>query len=208
MKARTIGQVAFGLGFVWTAMLACSSSTSGGGSSSGGLEAGADTSNGGPDGAAGETVSCANYCTKIAAKCTGANAMYTDDAQCQKACGFMTQGTYGDTADSVGCRQYHAGNTPLETHCPHAGPFGGDVCGEHCDAFCEIAVGACPTAFADAASCKAACAAWTRDTSTPVSSAGPTSGNTFDCRAYHLTAALQNATTHCPHIVDASPVCK
>jgi hypothetical protein len=187
---------------------ACSSSTAGGSSSSGGTDSGAEASSGGTDSAPGETVSCANYCAKIASKCTAANVQYTDDAQCQKACGFLTQGSFADAADSVGCRQYHAGNTPPETHCPHAGPFGGDVCGKHCDAFCQIAAGACSGTFTDLPACATACAGWTRDTTTPVGPNAPQSGNTFDCRAYHLSAALVNPTVHCPHIVDASPVCK
>ena len=138
---------------------------------------------------------------------------------CATVCAALPLGTAADTGgqDSVGCRTYHANNTPPATHCPHAGAFGDEVCGNHCDTFCEIDIAACGSGagkpFADLAACKTACAGWARS-ATKVNAAQPTSGNTFDCRAWHLlkaTDAAANLTLHCPHTKDvqgANDPCK
>jgi hypothetical protein len=118
-------------------------------------------------------------------------------------------------------------------HCWHAGPYGWGVCGTQCADFCQLAVDYCsPAAGFDAAAppyaaladCLGACpnfapaldagnAIVAPDGSAGSGSytgAGPTSGNTRDCREYHLGAALQSSALqqiHCQHPGDASPTC-
>ena len=150
---------------------------------------------------------CALYCGAIEANCTGANAQYVDDADCKTVCAALPPGSgVGATADDIACREYHASLavTNPTTHCPHAGPFGGSACGQPCDAFCIIDVAVCGSGagkpYADLDSCKTACAAYARGSQ--VNAAGPSSGNTFDCRAWHLLKAAQspaNAETQCPY---------
>jgi hypothetical protein len=182
------------------------------------------------------TVSCDNYCTTITANCTGTNAQYASKDHCNKVCAFFTLGTAADTAnDTVGCRQYHAGaaaGAPA-THCPHAGPYGGDgIKGEQCvpagdtgqtaacDTFCEIMQGNCKGGaqqFADVAACKTACGAWANKATETYGEQAPQSStvgsaDSFNCRSYHLMAASTGvagvAATHCPHAGAAvSAVC-
>jgi hypothetical protein len=206
-----------------------SSSSGDTGASSSGSDTGASSS-GGDAGA----LSCASYCAKIgsnakAGTCTAGNTQYATNDQCLHVCGLLTLGAASDTGgDTIGCRQYHAGNTPAATHCPHAGPFGGDpvageVCvpagdsgtGEACDVFCEIAQANCTGTnkqFADIPTCKAACAGFTNDATKTYGYGALPSGNTFNCRTYHLLAAstgvAADAVTHCPHIVPGSVVCQ
>jgi len=74
---------------------------------------------------------CADYCTEYLANCTADLNLYKDEADCLDQCSHWYPGTAADTAgDTVGCRLYHAevALTDDETHCPHAGPGGADVC--------------------------------------------------------------------------------
>lgn len=170
------------------------------------------TEGGGGDG--GETVSCANYCAKIKTACTAGDSQYISDAACLAMCGAMTPGTYAEGADSVGCRQYHAGNLPASVHCPHAGSHGGGVCSgaSRCAAYCKINLALCTgnnAAYADEAACVTACTGWNYTAGNEV---GLTSGDSFNCRMYHLQAALDGVaaslTTHCPHTAAASATCQ
>jgi hypothetical protein len=157
-----------------------------------------------------ESLSCASYCAKVTSNCSGSLAQYADQAECLRMCPRLPLGATGDQGtNSVACRQYHAGNTPPATHCPHAGAYGGGVCGQRCEAFCAIALATCigdagpPDSgpLASNAACMAECALWNAtDPSTP---SGPTTGNTLACREYHLRAANgtgpTSAQVHCPH---------
>jgi hypothetical protein len=112
-------------------------------------------------------------------------------------------GTAGDVnGNTLACHQYHVdlatGGDAVakDTHCPHASPSGGGVCGTTCDAFCSAAVATCGTEYADAAACSTACAGFA------AGAAGATSGDSLACRQYHVglaTTSSANADTHCPH---------
>jgi hypothetical protein len=88
--------------------------------------------NGGGVCSAADAPKCADYCTAYLANCTGDNNAYKNEADCLDQCSHFYPGEKGATeGDSVGCREYHAGNPALsdpDTHCPHAGPGGGGVC--------------------------------------------------------------------------------
>ena len=153
---------------------------------------------------------CASYCASITAACTGENAQYADEAACVSYCVEGAQlpiGAVADTAgNTVGCRTYHAGVAALSessaaTHCDHAGPSGGDVCGGWCDNYCHLAQSNCTgdtTLFDSAESCATACEAFAGD-----GSPGDVTGDTVQCRIYHLGAAGSDlagaAALHCPH---------
>ena len=194
-----------------------SQADSGGGTDSGGN---ADTG-GGTDTGAGEgglAVSCANYCNIIGTNCTGTNKEYIDNATCLAMCANMEPGTAGATSgDTLACRQYHAGaaagNAAL--HCRHAGYTGADVCGtSHCTAFCKQDIAECGTQttppYASQSACETACANYTYDSAAGGDTA-LTSGNTMQCRIYHLEAAFAGGaatTTHCPHTGATSATCQ
>jgi hypothetical protein len=142
---------------------------------------------------------CATYCTKIQANCTATNAQYSSSADCMASCSHFPVGAAADTSgNTLGCRIYHAGNAMADptTHCIHAGPSGGGVCGMPCEGFCSLVTAECPTQYPTANTCATDCAAYA---ATPPYSSNVTSGNNLSCRIYHATAASTDPTTHCPH---------
>jgi hypothetical protein len=151
-------------------------------------------------------ISCDNYCTLAMLNCTATNAIYVDKGTCLSMCANMTLGTAPDTSnDTVACRQSYAQAAAMNpsTNCPIAGLTGGDTCGtSHCKAWCAQDVAVCgTTAFATKAACETACASFTYSTTSGDIAA--TTGNTMNCRIYHVEKAAQNAgalkATHCPH---------
>ena len=158
--------------------------------------------------------SCADYCTAIMANCSADRAQYADTTQCMNSCAGFTAGVSGTTSgNSVACRTYHAGAAQSDpvTHCVHAGPGGAGVCGTDCEGFCTIAQKVCTdqnAQFASVQACTSMCASFKVGNAYSIKE---TSGDSIACRLYHVTVASKdaaNATTHCPHIVAASPVCK
>lgn len=199
--------------------------TAGSGGSTGGA-GGTGGSTGGAGGTGGSmsSLSCADYCSSVQTACANdAGAMtfyqqYGDEASCMAVCATFPIGTEGQMdSNTLGCRTYHAGaaaNGP-GTHCPHAGPLGGGVCGtDECDNFCSIAIAVCgdhaskPYDGVDA--CKTACMAFA-DTATVPYATNVTDGDSLACRMYHLTVAAvsdANKDTHCAHIAAVSDTCK
>jgi hypothetical protein len=165
-----------------------------------------DTGSPQPDAAAdaGTPVSCDDYCTTIQQACGPADggpeslAQYYDVTNCKTTCALWPPGVFNDTANSVGCRQYHA-HAALQNpvvHCPHAGPGGGGLCGQRCEdycflvgAWCTVARGASPP-YSNNADCLAACAAY------PYNAAGPdydeNAISTLNCLDYHLRESLSD----------------
>ena len=162
--------------------------------------------------ASGNAPTCATYCAKIEMNCTasgdgGGNAQYADTATCTSYC--MTAagwpaGMIGDTSgNTIGCRLYHAGAAAADpvTHCPHAGPTGGNVCGTWCEHYGQLMAKNCTgsNAVYDAATCMTKCA-----TIPTTGQPNDTTGNTIQCRIYHLGAAAGDPVLHCPHAKTAT----
>lgn len=153
---------------------------------------------------------CTAYCNTIETNCTGNNDQYVSIEACLASCAGLPDGAAADTSgNTVGCRTYHAGaamGSPA-VHCPHAGPGGAGACGNNCDGFCTIALAVCTgpnQVYASLNQCMTECAGF--PTSPPYSTA-VTSGDSFACRLYHLTAASVDPAGHCSHIPAGSPVC-
>ena len=158
--------------------------------------------------AGGSTPTCAAYCAKVQMNCTagsgdgGGHEQYADVATCTSYCMTAADwpaGMTGDTSgNTIGCRLYHAGAAAADptTHCPHAGPTGGNVCGSWCENYCQLMAKNCTGANAvyDAATCMTKCA--TIPTSGQVND---TTGNSIQCRIYHLGVAASDPATHCAH---------
>jgi hypothetical protein len=209
----------------------CGSDTGTGttGTGGGGTGGGASTSTTGTGGSGSGTTSstgtgtpatldCASYCTEVMANCTGANAQYKTKDSCMGVCAAFPVGKIEDKGgDTLGCRLYHGGANAVsapDVHCAHAGPTGGDkdvtdategMCGEGCEAFCEIALAVCTGAnvqYKDKPTCMTECKTFKADVATY--STADTATNDFGCRMYHLSVAAtdpMSATAHCPHIV-------
>jgi hypothetical protein len=184
----------------------------------GSMSSSSSTGSGGTGGGAG--LSCEAYCTTIMAGCTADNAQYPSQDSCVASCAGFPEGTAADMGgNTLGCRTYHAGVADdsaanATAHCHHAGPSGGDgTCGMNCEGFCSVAMAVCTGANAQwntADECNTDCTAFMFDPTNTFDVTNDTSGNTYNCRLYHLTNAARDAasaTTHCPHIVTASPVC-
>lgn len=161
-----------------------------------------------------QQLDCNTYCTGITATCKDGNKQYfgTNDAEqianCNTICGSFNVGAFNDGMDSLGCRTYHleaasVDQAAADMHCEHAGPLGGAICGtDERKNFCALATDICPALFPAGDLCETDIAAI--DVATPYNQ-GITAGNSLACRMYHLTAAVTDATMHCPHADGAAP---
>jgi hypothetical protein len=157
--------------------------------------------------ASGNAPTCAAYCAKVEMNCTASDGgtsheQYASVSDCNTYCTTAAAWPAGATGDqsgnTIGCRLYHAGAAAADpvTHCPHAGPTGGDVCGTWCDNYCQLMAKNCTGANAvyTAAMCMSKCAM------IPTSgNVNDTTGDSIQCRIYHLGAAATDPVLHCPH---------
>jgi hypothetical protein len=180
----------------------------------------------------GVTLDCTSYCAQVTKNCTGDNAQFGGPSaadSCKNTCASWAPGALADTmGNTLGCRLYHSGAPAAMTpamHCAHSGLVGGDLdpsatgmgkdgpCGDGVEAFCKLAVATCKggeAVWADEAACKADAIKFKAST-TGFSATKDTAGDTFNCRAYHLSVAAKDAasaTMHCPHIALVSGPCK
>jgi hypothetical protein len=154
-----------------------------------------------PDGAS-SSMACMTYCNSIQTTCVGGNAQYDfgsvgTDGSCVGACLDLPAGVAGAASgNSLACRVTHTqlAMTDPDTHCVHAGPSGGDMCGTTCEGFCSIASMACPTQW-PAATCAATCATVP---SAPPYDRSITTGDTIECRLHYAVLATVDAATNCP----------
>jgi hypothetical protein len=166
-----------------------------------------------------EPLTCDHYCNVIMNNCTGSNSEYLSSAICLSMCPVFDLGmTIGDTKDNtLGCRIFNANAaaTNPEVTCRYAGPLGGGHCGpSNCQAFCGLDVPYCaapkPVPYAGGdPECETDCAKYPY----LVTDAGDTtteSGNTLNCRLWHLETAYTSASYgmfHCPHTAQVSSTC-
>lgn len=156
---------------------------------------------------------CETYCDLVTANCTGGNAQYASKQECTDFCSNLPltvktrtgAGPDEKEAPSVACRQYWADSwarTNPNAYCLAAGPFGGNVCGDRCTAFCDVVLNACsPDAgsnapYADRGECANACAAFLyRDAGTDgggETPSGPQKGDSLNCRLWQLRTAVMH----------------
>jgi hypothetical protein len=155
---------------------------------------------------------CENYCYTAMKSCT---TMFTSAADCTALCSQFPAGKFSDQGNNTAeCRVYHAsvagttGSGNIATHCPHASPSGGGVCGTLCDVYCQLAslcTGGNAIYPGGTSECMNACT-----TIATNGMPGDTSGDSIHCRIYHLGVAAQssnNMATHCPHGKVSSDTC-
>lgn len=177
----------------------------GGAEGSGGGEqggAGGGTGGGGGVGVGGGTpaeLDCETYCATVMQNCTGDHAVYASNDICLGVCGKLPVGASTDTTgNTLGCRTYHAGAAEMDpaTHCPHAGPGGAGFCGENCESYCTLVLATCADEFASEDECLDACAKYPTQEPFDVYD---TTGDTIQCRLYHVSVATTDAS-HCAHV--------
>lgn len=165
-----------------------------------------------PDGRA-DLDLCESYCSTMMANCSGANAQFESMDECLTLCeaAGWREGQEGDSGgNSLHCRITHAGDLAIddpETHCPHAGPTGGEMCGSYCENYCFYSNTHCAElhAYEDIASCVSAC-----DKLMPRGGASAAAdGNSVECRIrYAVEAAKTGDAASCaPADVHGNDVC-
>lgn len=162
---------------------------------------------------------CKPYCELVMKSCTGTQAQYASNEECNELCARLPSGEAGDKAsDSVACRQYYAGSpakTDPAAYCLAAGPFGGGVCGDRCPVFCALAIGACGSGmsapFESYPECQTACAGFAyKDGGIDGGGEppdGPTSGDTLNCRLYQVRSAVHDGAG-CANVGADSGACR
>jgi hypothetical protein len=92
-------------------------------------------------------------------------------------------------------------------YCFGAGPGGAGICGSDCEGYCTMMTQKC-TQFANLSQCLTACAV-VPDLSRPPMNlrydSSQDSGNSLQCRLFHVTAASIDPGGHCVHAAGQTP---
>jgi len=160
-----------------------------------------------------------HYCTNLQYQCgeftdsknvLHHNTQFATLAQCMAtAAGMPMDGDSQATNanNSLGCREYHsqASRADPNTHCQHAGPSGGGVCGTQRAAWAHmLAAAPCNDSHVNSffglvnSSVVDALVPPGFSSTVPYSTTYDTSMNTQACRIYHLGVASTD-TSHCAH---------
>jgi hypothetical protein len=155
---------------------------------------------------------CEEYCGLINSVCIDGNTQYVAREACINMCLLMPPGNEGDLIDNtLACRLTNAEAANLEREaqpCALAGPAGVDVndngCGSVCESYCFFLDKICNVEFRDTfgniSTCLTRCEAEIPSRPEPFSTQF-TTGNSVECRLYHLGAATIAPATHCPHAI-------
>lgn len=189
----------------------------------------------GGDDAGSDPLTCENYCALMDNNCQGENLEYLPGVcipLCQKYIRTQPGPHYvyptdtPDPTDSLGCRLWHAHAAQDEgpaTHCRHAGPLGADKCGGPCEPFCRLVWSFCSDDQGifpydgGQPECQAICGdgtafSYNRDAGDLVDDMLNMleSGNTLNCRLWHLETAIQKnlPDPHCLHTAAVSETCR
>jgi hypothetical protein len=172
-----------------------------------------------PEGGTSGGANCNDYCAAIMQNCTGPNSEYESMDICMAMCVVFdtSNATPSDTGNNdIACHTFfaqQAATTPNQ-NCEYAGPLGGGHCGTNpCQNFCDLATGYCtgdlPKPYPNN-DCPCACAAYTYLLGGDAGDLSFESGNTLNCRLYHLQAAYGSdmlGKFHCPHTGQQSATC-
>jgi hypothetical protein len=200
---------------------ACSSTTtrqdrpaesggSGTGGATGGTTGEAGSATGGEAGSNGDDL-CGSYCETLEANCTGDFQQFISRATCMEFCARLPEGSDDDEiGNSVHCRitqARFAGDVgEPDLHCAEAGPGGNGTCGSNCEAYCVVLEQVCGARFDGEFVGRADCNSQCGDLADEVRfSASIDSGDSIQCRLWHLSAASVDPSTHCGHAVGEGP---
>lgn len=191
-------------------------SSAGGGSSANAGSAGVEIEGSGVAAMAGSTSSlgveppagtlCDRYCQAIAANCVETDQQYVSPEACLAVCERLDPGEPGDlSGNTVECRLARADlaastGEPWD-YCPAAGPGGAGICGADCEGFCAVMTATCEQ-FGSLEACMGDCG-MVPDLSRPPTNATyntkQQSGDSLQCRLFHVTAASLDPVGHCVH---------
>lgn len=151
------------------------------------------------------TEACAEYCELVIEACDEIPQFKTE-AGCMTVCEAMYHLSEDGEAsgNTVECRMQAADNAlnfsdGIEDNCVSAGPLG-PACGGACNNYCEQIERYCPEEFEKMTDCIDECRDVPR-ADVPYTDGFP-SGNTLECRIYHVQLAVvqqPNRLTHCGH---------
>lgn len=158
---------------------------------------------------------CQEYCDAVMANCSGDYSQYLGSDVCLSVCKVLPEGSPGDqSGNSVQCRLTHAAAVTEtgepQVDCPAAGPGGAGVCGDDCTGFCTIMVEYC-TQYSNPQECNDVCAGVPKlggYSATLKDDSGASlfaSGNSVECRLWHVSSATQLPATHCLHAAGEPP---
>lgn len=158
------------------------------------------------------TPQCLDYCDTVMSACTGMNQQYASQIACLLVCELLPAGTAGSTAgNNVACRlsraELAATTGEGANYCYTAGPGGGEVCGTDCDGYCALMMAKC-NEFASVSQCLDECN-FVPDLSLPPTpqfyNTTMQSGDSVQCRLFHVTASTLDPVGHCTHAAGNSP---
>jgi len=182
----------------------------------------------------GDPLTCENYCALMDNNCQGENLEYLPGVclpfcqryiRTQPGQHYVYPSDTPDSVDSLGCRLWHAhaaGDEGPDVHCRHAGLLGADKCGGPCEPFCRLDWSYCSDDEGiypydgGQPECQRVCGDGTaytydRDAGDLVDDtlAMIESGNTLNCRLWHLETAFQKMQPdpHCLHTAPISATC-
>ena len=169
-------------------------------------DSGADSGGGDP---------CPSYCDSVVASCTGPLRAFDNPKQCLATCALLPPGKPGDKVNSVECRLPSAKAGGGRETCATASAFGGGVCGDRCDTFCELVDRNCiaplgaSAPYASKSDCVEACKKMTFDPTGVEGMGQDVAGlDTLNCRMLHLILSVDDRVGHCPHVGVVSSTCK
>lgn len=151
---------------------------------------------------------CNQYCDRVMASCVDENRQYASRTSCLAVCSALEPGQPEVAGNTVQCRLERAlfadDTGEPERYCFSAGPGGGGVCGADCEGYCALMTATCPQ-FGSGAECLSACANVPDLSQDQKFSVAIMSGDSIQCRLFHVSAARLDAVTHCEHAAGAAP---
>jgi hypothetical protein len=161
---------------------------------------------------AGASQLCLDYCDTLGTSCVGKNQQYATPIACLAVCELLPPGIPGATSgNSVECRlrqaEFAASTGEPANSCFAAGPGGGGICGSDCEGYCTMMTQKC-TQLGPLNQCLTACAS-VPDLSRPPMNlrydSSQDSGNSLQCRLFHVSAASVDPAGHCVHAAGQTP---
>lgn len=151
---------------------------------------------------------CKAYCDEVMGSCTGKIAAYPDRSTCLATCAKLPSGeTKAD--NSLECRTEQAvlagSSGEPASHCKAAGPFGAEICGSSCQAYCTLLSAACPDKLTGIGDCTAACSGLRSDAVFDLATLK--SGDSLECRIAYASLAAKDPTAHCAAAAFKSSAC-
>jgi hypothetical protein len=175
------------------------------GGTGGALQAGGSAGAGGSAPVVEEAPLCERYCNTVAAACTGEDEQYASIGACLAVCALLDPGDAGALGNNVECRLARAklaqATGEPASYCFSAGPGGAGACGSNCEGFCAIMAQTC-TLMGSFEDCLPLCEQVPDLSGSPTGTTYNTSlqsGDSVQCRLYHVTAATLDSVTHCSH---------